>query len=42
MIAYPLPVSGSPRSAGPGMWCTATRDNASIHLWRLADEADED
>lgn len=37
-VAYPLPVSGSPRSAGPGLWYTVAKDNTSIHLWRLADE----
>ncbi|WP_432043750.1 hypothetical protein [Streptomyces cadmiisoli] len=40
-IAYPVPVAGSPRSAGPGMWCTVAGQDAAVHLWRLADEAGE-
>ncbi|MEU0830707.1 hypothetical protein [Streptomyces sp. NPDC005969] len=32
-IAYPFPVSGSPRSAGDGTWYTVSADRTSLHLW---------
>lgn len=38
LVTYPLPVAGSPRSAGAGMWHTVAKDKASVHLWCLADE----
>ncbi|MGW1680017.1 hypothetical protein [Saccharopolyspora sp. NPDC002376] len=38
MIAYPGPVVGSPRSAGPGRWYTLTEDATALHVWSLADE----
>lgn len=34
-MAYPFPVSGSPRSAGQGAWYTVSRDQTALHLWRL-------
>ncbi|MFG3422776.1 hypothetical protein [Micromonospora sp. NPDC048063] len=34
-IAYPFPVSGSPRSAGRGAWYTVSRDGTAVHLWSL-------
>ncbi|MFG3706722.1 hypothetical protein ACGF7U_18595 [Micromonospora sp. NPDC047670] len=34
-ITYPFPVSGSPRSAGPGGWHTVSRDGSTLHLWSL-------
>jgi hypothetical protein len=34
-IAYPFPVAGSPRSAGPGAWYTVSKDQATLHLWSL-------
>ncbi|MEV1173511.1 hypothetical protein [Nonomuraea sp. NPDC049784] len=37
-IAYPFPVSGSPRSAGQGAWYTVSKDRTALHLWQLADE----
>ncbi|WP_312870172.1 hypothetical protein [Streptomyces himalayensis] len=36
-IAYPLPVSGSPRSAGQGAWYTVSKDKTTLHLWQLTD-----
>ncbi|OAH13202.1 hypothetical protein STSP_35270 [Streptomyces jeddahensis] len=36
-IAYPFPVSGSPRSAGQGIWYTVSKDQTTLHLWRLQD-----
>ncbi|WP_103937493.1 hypothetical protein [Thermomonospora echinospora] len=36
-IAYPFPVSGSPRSAGQGAWYTVSRDQTALHLWHLPD-----
>ncbi|WP_309484432.1 hypothetical protein [Streptomyces himalayensis] len=36
-IAYPLPVSGSPRWAGQGAWYTVSKDKTTLHLWQLAD-----
>lgn len=37
-ITYPIPVSGSPRSAGQGAWYTVSKDQTTLHLWQLADE----
>lgn len=34
-VAYPFPVSGSPRSAGQGAWYTVSKDQTSVHLWNL-------
>ncbi|MGW1880998.1 hypothetical protein [Streptomyces sp. NPDC001970] len=34
-VAYPFPISGSPRSAGEGTWYTVSRDRTSLHLWEL-------
>ncbi|MFF7680105.1 hypothetical protein [Actinacidiphila glaucinigra] len=34
-VAYPFPVSGSPGSAGPGVWYTVGKDRTSLHLWCL-------
>ncbi|WP_338694775.1 hypothetical protein V2W30_07880 [Streptomyces sp. Q6] len=37
-IAYPSPVTGSPRPAGPGQWYTLTADHGTLHLWTLPDK----
>ncbi|WP_431899335.1 hypothetical protein [Nonomuraea sp. bgisy101] len=37
-IAYPFPVSGSPRSAGQGGWYTVSKDQTTLHLWNLRQE----
>jgi hypothetical protein len=34
-IAYPFPVSGSPRPAGQGAWYTLSKDQTTLHLWNL-------
>jgi hypothetical protein len=41
-ISYPRPVAGSPRSAGPGMWWTVAGDNASVNLWRLDGQQEDE
>jgi hypothetical protein len=34
-VRYPIPVSGSPKSAGRGAWYTVAKDQATLHLWSL-------
>ncbi|WP_166024256.1 hypothetical protein [Streptomyces chilikensis] len=34
-IGYPVPVSGLPRPAGPGVWSTGSADLSAVHLWAL-------
>ncbi|NGO78158.1 hypothetical protein G6045_21175 [Streptomyces sp. YC504] len=37
-IAYPAPVFGSPRPAGPGVWWTAADEGRAVRLWTLGAE----
>lgn len=35
-VAYPFPIAGPPRPAGPGQWLTSSADGTAIHVWTLA------
>lgn len=34
-VAYPVPVSGAPKPAGAGRWCTLSAGRDAVHLWEL-------